>query len=108
MIDSAIIRFGAGAAFAALIATGLGLSSGPAAAANVCPDIGQLQDAGQITKALKNPVLAKSCADGKVTKVSGADLVGQSAKRVGSGGYILPNFGNQGIRISATHVEVSK
>ena len=86
----------------------LGLAASPAAA-KVCPAGAKVQDAGRVVQATTPTVPAQHCADGSFTKIAAKNLIGQNAKRVGSGAYILPNYGGKGgVRIVGTFLKVAK
>ena len=92
--------------WAGLGAAALTLFGAPAFA-DVCPDPARIQDAGKVVQATSASVPAQFCSDGSFTKVSGQALIGQTAKRVGSGAYILPNYGSKGgVRIVGAYLKV--
>lgn len=106
MTKAALHRQAGAVAIVAALGLGAALVGGPAHAEDVCAEARGQAVAGQITKALSGDILAKNCADGKIQKVPGATLVGQRVQRIGAGGYVLPDYGGAGIRISATQVEI--
>lgn len=69
-----------------------------------CGDVAAMEDAGVVTEVKRSPLPAKSCVDGSIERLEPTAAMGQAAKRIPSGGYVLPGLN---YRVSAAHVEVS-
>lgn len=91
---------------AVIAAAAVALSAGSAAAKNSCADLSKHDSAGTIIEVKRSSALpAKSCVDGKISRLEPGAVMGQRALRQPSGGYFLPDLNYS---VSAAHVEVSE